>query len=172
MPIILMMQTWSLTCYFFIQIWSKLTIITSYLISVISDHTSLTIDISIMEEFIQEKWHTIIKNSKEEENFISELTNVIGNINLSSISDREFLKLIISEYVRISESTWYKFSQYVNITKHSKTWWNKEYQVKMTNYKSSKMIEDWKIFKGVVKKTKHLFFNDKIQEITLKNCRP
>ena len=73
-----------------------------------------------MEEFIQEKQHTIIRNSKEKENFISELTNMIGNINISNILDRESLELIIQEYVRISESTWYKFSWCVNIIKHSK----------------------------------------------------
>ena len=32
-----------------------------------------------------------------------------------------------------------------------------------------KTIKDWKSFKKVIKKTKRLFFNDKI---TLKNCRP
>ena len=36
----------------------------------------------------------------------------------------------------------------------------------------SKLTEDWKLFKRVVKKTKRLFFNDKIQEITLKNHKP
>ena len=52
------------------------------------DYTPLTIDIPIMEE-----------------NFISKLTNMIGNINILNILDRESLKLIIEEYVRISEST-------------------------------------------------------------------
>ena len=37
---------------------------------------------------------------------------------------------------------------------------------------SSKLIEDWKLFERVVKKTKRLFFDDKIQEITLKNHKP
>jgi len=73
-----------------------------------------------MEEFIQDKQHTIIKNSKEEENFISELKNMIRNIDTLSIPDKESLEFIIHEYARISESTWYKFSQYVNIIKHSK----------------------------------------------------
>ena len=34
------------------------------------------------------------------------------------------------------------------------------------------MIKDWRTFKGVVKKIKHLFFNDKIQEIASKNHQP
>jgi len=71
--------------------------------------------------------------------------------------------------MRISESIWYKFLQCVNITKHFKVWWNEKCHDEMTRYKSSKMIEDWKIFKDVIKKTKHLFFNDEIQEITSKN---
>ena len=74
--------------------------------------------------------------------------------------------------MRISESIWYKFSQYVNITKHSKSWLNKGFHDKLTRYRSSKMTEDWRIFKHVIKKTKCLFFDDKIQEITSKNQRP
>ena len=43
-------------------------------------------------------------------------------------------------------------------------WWNNKCQNSLTNYKSSKTIEDWRIFKEVIKKTKHIFFNDKIQD--------
>jgi len=84
-----------------------------------------------MEEFIQEKQCTIIRNS-EEENFVSELMNVIRNIDTSSILDKESLETIVQKYVRISKSIWYKFSQYINITKYSKAWWNEECHDKLT----------------------------------------
>ena len=59
------------------------------------NYAPLIIDISITEEFIQEKQHIIIRNSKEEEKFVSELINIIGNINTSSILDKETLETTI-----------------------------------------------------------------------------
>jgi len=91
-----------------------------------SDHISLTVDISIAEEFIQDKHQTIIRNSNKENNFILDLIKVIENINTMTIPDKESLELIVQEYTRISESIWYKHSHYVNITKCSKAWWNKK----------------------------------------------
>ena len=126
--------------------WSNSVKIDSYFILPefwhLLDHIFLIADISIMEEFIQEKWQTIIRNSKEKENFVSELTNMIGNINTLSIPNKETLETIIQEYARISESIWYKFSKNVNITKCSKVWWNEEYHNKMNKYRFSKTIEN------------------------------
>lgn len=39
-------------------------------------------------------------------------------------------------------------------------------------YHTSKFIVDWKKFKEVIKKTKQLFLDEKIQEITSRNKRP
>ena len=91
------------------------------------DHTPLVIDISIAEEFIQDKYCIIIKNSKEEENFIIKFISSIESIDITNISDKTALECIIQEYLRISEITWYKYSKYINITKQSKNWWNEEY---------------------------------------------
>jgi len=57
-----------------------------------------------MEEVMQEKRYTIIKNSEKEVNFISELINTIENIDTSSIPNKESFETIAQDYVRISES--------------------------------------------------------------------
>ena len=85
--------------------------------------------------------------------------NTISNINTSNIPNKESLETIIQKYTRISD---YKFSKNINITKYSKAWWNEECSEKITKYRLSKTIENWKNFKKVIKKTKYIFFNDKI----------
>jgi len=82
----------------------------------------LIVNIFISEEFIQGKWQTIIKNSEKEEKFVSELTTTLENINTTDISSKESLENIVQEYARILNSTWYKLSKNINITKHSKVW--------------------------------------------------
>ena len=69
-----------------------------------SDHILLTINISINENFIQNKKCTIIRNGKEEEKFITKLTNALKSIDISNILSRESLKGIIQEYIEISDS--------------------------------------------------------------------
>ena len=52
----------------------------------------LTIDIAIIEEHIQTKKYTIIKNNKEERNFIIELIEIIKCLNIEQISSKEILE--------------------------------------------------------------------------------
>ena len=54
-----------------------------------SNYASLIVDISISEEFIQDKWQTIICNSEEEKKIVAKLTNIIGNIDTLNISSKE-----------------------------------------------------------------------------------
>ena len=56
------------------------------------DHAPLTISITIIEEHIQTRKCTLVKNSKEEEEFIEELTKVIARLNTENISDKEMLE--------------------------------------------------------------------------------
>ena len=57
-----------------------------------SDYVLLTIDIAIIEEHIQTKKYTIIKNNKEERNFIIELIEIIKCLNIEQISSKEILE--------------------------------------------------------------------------------
>ena len=49
--------------------------------------------------------------------------------------------------------------------RHSKSWWNKECNQLLRNYRTLRNLEDWKIFKNMIKSTKQSFFDLKIQEI-------
>jgi len=84
------------------------------------DYAFLTIEIFINKKFIQDKWWTIIKNSKEEEKFVNEFKNAISNIDISDISNKESLKEIAQKYTTTLDSFWHKYSKSINITKCSK----------------------------------------------------
>jgi len=53
--------------------------------------------------------------------FVFKLTNALRNIGMTDLTSIESLENIVQEYIRISNSSWHKFSKNVNITKHSKT---------------------------------------------------
>jgi len=56
------------------------------------DHTPLTVNIAIIEGYIQTKKYTIIKNSKEKRNFITKLIEIIKHLNMEQISSKEILE--------------------------------------------------------------------------------
>jgi len=89
------------------------------------DHTSLTVNISIFEEHIQTRKCILVKNSKEEDNFMNNLMEAIKEMNMENIQSKEVLDQIIQLLASVTERIWYKHLKVVNITKHLKKWWNK-----------------------------------------------
>ena len=136
-----------------------------------SDHTPLTVTIPIVEENITSKFF-IAKNSKEEESFIKDISYAIKNINIDDLSDINKLKFVTNMLASKIKNIWRANSKQVNITRWSKSWWNEECSIILSNYKTTWSLENWKIFKSKVKTTKQLFFDIKIQEITNKKWRP
>jgi len=137
-----------------------------------SDHAPLTIVIPIMEEHIQTKKCTIVKNSDEEYTFVKELTKALRNINMSDITDIDHLDSIVTDFASLVENIWAKYSKIINIMVHSKSWWNVNCSRDLDKYRTFKHLEDWKQFKKTVKNTKHTFFDLKIQEISNKRQGP
>ena len=134
----------------------------------ISDYVPLTITIPIIEKSINSAKHSIIKDSKEEVAFIKNITISIRNLNTSNLSNITSLDNIINEFVNKIKSAWEKSSKIINITRYSKSWWNKDCSRDLGNYRSLKNLEDWKTFQRIVKNIKHVFFDLKIQEIANK----
>jgi len=64
-------------------------------------------------------------------------------------------------------------SKWVNITRHCKSWWNKECSLALSNYRLTRSLNNWKLFnKSKVKSSKWFFFDLKIQEIANKKQSP
>ena len=138
----------------------------------ISDYAPLIITISIVEEYINSRKCSIIKDSKEELTFIKNLIISIRNFNTSNLLDKASLDRVVNEFANTVESTWEKNSKVINITKHSKSWQDENCSKDLEKYRSSKSLENWKHFQRTVKNTKHLFFDLKIQEIANKKQGP
>ena len=80
------------------------------------------------------KKQSLIKNSDKKNYFIKKLINMIKSMNMSSIQSIEALKNIIQMLSINIDNTWYKYSKNVNITKHLKLWWNKDYHKDLNMY--------------------------------------
>jgi len=133
-----------------------------------SDHVPLTITIPIIEECINTSKWSIVKDNEEGAIFIKDLTSSFRSINTSFILDITSLDQTVNEFAKAVEIAWEKNAKTINITKHSKSWWNDSCSRDLGKYRSLKSLEDWKQFHCTVKNTKQHFFNLKIQEISNK----
>jgi len=138
----------------------------------LSNHALITVNITISEECISTKWWSLIKGSDEENWFIEDLIQFIKNLNTTSIQNSESLEEIVQNLSIKIEDIWFKYSKTVNITRHSKAWWNEDCCYTLNKYWQTYSLENWKDFKSMVKKSKHIFFDNKIDEIANKKCGP
>ena len=61
------------------------------------DYAPLTVNVCITKEFVQDKCQTIIRNSQEENYFISDPIKANENIDTIIILDKESLKFIVQK---------------------------------------------------------------------------
>ena len=87
-----------------------------------SDHTPLTVTISITEENIISSKFSIAKNSEEEESFIKDVSYAIKNININDLSNINKLKFVTNILASKIKNAWRVNLKWVNITRWSKSW--------------------------------------------------
>ena len=127
-----------------------------------------TISILIKEQHIHNGKCSIIKGSVEEKAFIKNMIKDITTINTSNLTDIKSLKNAISSFILAIKRAWEKNSKIINISKHSKSWWNMNCSRDLEKYRLTRSLVDWKQSKKMLKSTKYLFFDQKIQEISNK----
>ena len=88
-------------------------------------------------------------------------------MDISSIHNIEVLENMVQMIAINIKNSWLKHFKNINITKHSKVWWNDDCYNNLHQFQGQK---DWKYFKKTVKRSKHAFFNNKIIEIANKKC--
>ena len=66
---------------------------------------------------------------------------------MSNLSNINKLENIINTFAYYIEYIWEKNSKNINIIRHSKSWWNKEYNRSLSAYRTLRKLEDWKIFR-------------------------
>ena len=76
-----------------------------------SDHTPLTVSISIARENINLSKFSIPKNSEEEAMFIKEVSSIIKNLNISDLSNINKLENIVNTLASNTKSAWRKNSK-------------------------------------------------------------
>jgi len=101
-----------------------------------TDHVPLTVFIPIAEENINSYKFSIAKNNEEEASFIKDVLSIIKNLDIDKLED------IVNTFALYTECAWEKNSKLINITRHSKSWWNKEYNWSLRNYRASRNLKD------------------------------
>jgi len=134
-----------------------------------SDHTPLTVIISLSEEIVQMSKLILTPKSNQESKFIENVILKFKDLDTTSIKDIDKLERVIKQFSTIIDQAWTKNTKISKISKHSKQWWMEDCSHSLNNYRSSRSLKNWKKFKKIIKDTKRSFFNDKIQEVANKS---
>ena len=91
-----------------------------------SDHISLMVTIPIADEFVQSSKFSLPKKSEEKEAFVKEAISIIKSLDTSNLTNQESLEEVVNLFASKIKQAWNANARKVNITKHSKKWWNED----------------------------------------------
>jgi len=85
-----------------------------------SDHAPLTITIPIADEIVSTSKLSILQNSKQETDFVKEVTLNFKNLDMLNIINKDNLENTVKHLEVLIEQAWTKNTKKLRITKHSK----------------------------------------------------
>ena len=107
-----------------------------------SDHAPLSIVIPIMDGIISTSKLLIQQKSKQENAFIEEVILSFKNFDTSNITNKENLEYMVNKLNLLVDQAWNKNAKHSRITKHSKRWWSEECNKALTDYRTSRSLND------------------------------
>ena len=90
----------------------------------LSDHTSLSVEISIIEEVVQSSKFMILPKSDQEKAFINEVISNFKTLSINNINDSDKLDNVVHQLGLIINQAWKNNAKKSRLTKHSKQWWS------------------------------------------------
>ena len=87
-----------------------------------SDHTPLTVIISLSEEIVQMSKLILTPKSNQESKFIENVILKFKDLDTTSIKDIDKLERVIKQFSTIIDQAWTKNTKISKISKHSKQW--------------------------------------------------
>ena len=91
---------------------------------------------------------------------------------MKNILDSNLLEYLTQEFTSIVENLWSKYSKKANIMKCLKSWQIEKCNRDLVIYHTFRKKKDWINYKKTMRIVKHVFFDNRIQEITSTNKRP
>jgi hypothetical protein len=137
-----------------------------------SDHSLIASIVPIVDTDICIKCTVLPKNSEEEKEFLGSATLSIQLLDTGGLDSVARIEEVLQGISDAFSLAWQKCAKEVTIMSRSKPWWNQECAEAIRQYWEDRSPRKWKSFHCTTCKTKRVFFDARIEEISDTNMRP
>jgi hypothetical protein len=137
-----------------------------------SDHILLSATVPLRQSLPEIKGRTLKPFSDEEKEFIANIMISMSDLTGYTPTTKREVEVLASGITDVFSVAWLRHLSEFKVAPNSKEYWTPKCSEALCMYRDSCVIEDYKAFRNVVKKTKHEFFDKHIKEIATTNKCP